>query len=362
MRSVWPGESNSSRADLSGNVEAFGLFPVLQFLESARASGMLSVQGKDGSGTLIMVDGKIAGGEFGKLRRHEANIALLCVKRGRFLFESRGMALATIDSDSVTMLLLEVARLEDELELRAQSLPERDVRVSLLEPTKDYADPLETGVAQVVELLRAQGKVSLGELEEQVELAPIKVQLALASLAATQAIRERPSHLSLPSIAALGNAPPWYITFLTQYASGARLVLAYSAFGSMEALEATLSNLAQAIDAPMPKLPALGADVTMLRLRSRFSGLLSVTLLPLRRQHRAHYVEAVPSADIVLLSADAFGEELRSWETFARKTSKAKVQMIPASEDRPDWLVRALVAALESATSGPMSVGPGAGI
>jgi hypothetical protein len=362
MRSIWPGENNSSRADLAGNIDAFGLFPVLQFLEGARASGMLSVQGKDGAGTLIMVDGKIAGGEFGRLRHQEANIALLCVKRGRFLFESRGMALATIDSTSVTMLLLEVARLEDELEVRAHSLPERDVRVSLLEPTKDQLDPLETGVSRVVELLRTQGKVSLGELEEQLDLAPIKVQLALASLAATQAIRERPSHLSLPSIASLGDAPPWYITFLTQYAGGARLVLAYSAFGSMDALEATLINLAQAMEAPAPKIPALGAEVAMLRLRSRFSGLLSLTLLPLRRQHRAHFVEAVPSADIVLLSADAFGEELRSWEAFARKTSKAKVQMIPANDERPDWLVRALAAALQSSASGPMSVGPGAGI
>jgi Domain of unknown function (DUF4388) len=68
MRSIWPGETSSSRADLAGNVEAFGLFPVLQFLESARASGMLSVQGKDGAGTVTLVDGKIAGGEFGPSR------------------------------------------------------------------------------------------------------------------------------------------------------------------------------------------------------------------------------------------------------------------------------------------------------
>jgi hypothetical protein len=270
------------------------------------------------------------------------------------------MALATVESQSVTMLLLEVARLEDELELRVQSLPDRDMRVSLLEPTQDQPDPLETGVADVVALLRSHGKISLSELEEQLDLAPIKIQLALASLAATQAIRERPSTLSLPSIASLGNAPSWYLTFLTQYGSGARLVLAYSAFGSMDALEATLVNLAEAMDAPAPKIPTLGADVTMLRLRSRFSGLLSITLLPLRRQHRAHYVEAVPSADIVLLSADAFGEELRSWEAFARKTSQAKVHMIPANEDRPDWLVRALEAALTSA--GSASIGPGAGI
>jgi hypothetical protein len=319
---------------------------LLQVLESGRMSGLLMVRGPEGEGHLRLASGLIASGQAGGVRGREGALALMTLKTGRFEFWQRSMVAVGHGGYSPTSLMLEAARLEDELERRELLVPDRDIRVSLLEPDMEIPDTLQSGLAEVVTLLRAMGKASLNELEARIPLAPVKVRLSLAVLAEHQNIRERLSQMSFPNVAKLLSAPDWYVRLLGKYPNGVRLLHAYSAFGLTSSIDDAVAHLARAIDAP-DDVPRLTSEVGLIRLRSRLGGLVSLALLPLRRQHRERFCEAAPSANIVVLSSDAFAEEHAFWSAFVSSHQAVRTVILPATrpgEEQTDFLTRELVA------------------
>jgi pSer/pThr/pTyr-binding forkhead associated (FHA) protein len=99
---------------LRGDFEKIPSFAVLQILEMGNQTGLLYIETLEGSSWMWMDNGRVVHCETEKQEGFEAAIEIVQNSSGRFLFEPGGEAVhRTIDA-SVTEVILEASRLEDE--------------------------------------------------------------------------------------------------------------------------------------------------------------------------------------------------------------------------------------------------------
>jgi pSer/pThr/pTyr-binding forkhead associated (FHA) protein len=97
-----------------GELMEIPAFAVLQILEMGRKTGLLSIESDQGPARLWLCEGAPVHAETKLLRGFDAALALVGLRSGRFAFESQREAPEHTIRASVTELLLEGSRLQDE--------------------------------------------------------------------------------------------------------------------------------------------------------------------------------------------------------------------------------------------------------
>lgn len=191
---------------LQGDLAGHPLWELLQSAQQTGKSGFIEVSGRRSSGRIELHEGKVVAAHWQRLRGQEACLAVLGVKDGRFRFTStdpqQGDRAPAASATSIQSLLLEASRLEDELERRSRSLPSTGAPLELVadreHPPQDR--PLgPPGSELVYQRIRKYPGTRLFDLLEQIDLAPLRIRLALAHLveeafvAPTEAVDGTPS-------------------------------------------------------------------------------------------------------------------------------------------------------------------------
>lgn len=100
--------------NFSGSLSVLSLVEVLQTLNNARRTGVLTLDIKDGPAILNLLNGEIVGVTFGGLKNKDAFYKLVTIRKGEFYFESNQGSFSK-EMDIPTMsLLMEAMRLTDE--------------------------------------------------------------------------------------------------------------------------------------------------------------------------------------------------------------------------------------------------------
>lgn len=96
---------------LSGQLEHLGPIDVFQMLETARKSGLLTIEAGGGGGSFSIREGALVQGRFGTAVDEQALFALLTVRAGRFAFTPAEVALPPgVSARPLTPLLMEGCR------------------------------------------------------------------------------------------------------------------------------------------------------------------------------------------------------------------------------------------------------------
>lgn len=295
QRDARPGEVPG---DMAGRLEVFPALEVLQILFASGKSGLATfdVPGLAGGRCAVTPKGLVEA-SWGPLEGREAALAAITCRSGVFRFDAGPVATASEPPVDVTKLLMDAARLEDELERIAGHLPQPFVPLFPAPGrTLPTTDPFECGVREVFALLRLEPGLTLAELEARLPLAPLKVRLSVAWLVST-------AHLPMteaPTAAPSGTLPFWR-RVLAAHAGGLRVLVATNPNEGAAALEAALAHLAAALGVAPPPLTLTADGPTVVRLRPGAGGLLSITVLPLLRKHRQIFETLAASVDLVLL-------------------------------------------------------------
>jgi pSer/pThr/pTyr-binding forkhead associated (FHA) protein len=110
---------SGAREALRGNFEEIPSFAVLQILEMGSQTGLLSVEGGEGAGSMWLENGRLIHAETEKTEGFEAATEIVQSASGRFLFEPGGEPLSRTLNASVTEVILEATRLLDESSARS---------------------------------------------------------------------------------------------------------------------------------------------------------------------------------------------------------------------------------------------------
>ncbi len=292
------------------------LIAVLQFLELSRQTGVLLLTGTDGRvSQCLLREGAVAEASHRHLRGREALLALLGWKAGRFAFGARAVPETLTERLGISPLIMEMVRLEDELERAMAVFPGEEAPLALRNPHEVPMDPMDCGADAVMAAIAARPGVSLLDLERALGLAPVQVRLSVAWLSSTGRLRSRQS---MGQLAAMPHAPErddWYQRLLLQHPGGLRVVFATAPEQATHDIIAWITQLAKQLDSG-PAWLSLAADgAAMARVRPRLGGLLSMACLPMTRAHVDAFTTFAATANLVLLCDPATPEQQAAWRS-----------------------------------------------
>src|SRR5262245_2567077 len=112
-RPIATSTGSTAKHDLSGRIEVFSLYEVMEMLSSARKSGVLRVATPLAEGRCTVNRGALVSASILRLSDHEAVIEMLSTHSGIFFFTTAPATEAKGEMD-LTSLLMETVRLEDE--------------------------------------------------------------------------------------------------------------------------------------------------------------------------------------------------------------------------------------------------------
>lgn len=171
---------------LNGELESHSLFELIAYLEHIRESGVLLVRGRGGSGRVHLQHGLVVAARWEHLQGEEAVLAILGLKEGRFrLVVGAGEPDGSEESGfAAARLLLEAARIEDELARHSAHLPKTG---SPLEACTEWLPTIDGNledlpIATLFEQVRTRPGTRLYDLLAGGFAAPQKVRLAVAWL------------------------------------------------------------------------------------------------------------------------------------------------------------------------------------
>lgn len=171
----------------TGVVTGNQLLEVLQDLETRNLSGHVRLMGDRRHGLIDIVDGLVAGAQFGLLDDTDAMLAMMQMPAAFFSFEAADMSEVAVaerseeDSLDLAELTLQMARLEGELARRNRHLPRADqplVTVSEVPPDGTVDAPL----IQIYDRIHHLPGITIEDLLAQQVASPLRVRLAVAQL------------------------------------------------------------------------------------------------------------------------------------------------------------------------------------
>jgi hypothetical protein len=305
------------RVDLAGRLETIPFPELLQFLDQTRRRGVVTLVAPSGErARCTLVEGGIVQARAGHLRDREAIIAMLAWRQGRFELTEEPSSTSGDAPAAVLPLVLEEARLEDELERHLQGGLDDHAKLVLRDPTEPPDDALDTGVHAVFSALAGRPGSCIADLVAILALAPIKVRLSVAWLGAT-------GHLVSGGVPGAPVSRPqaapadWYGELLGSYPAGVRVLVASSPALSSRELGAMVDVLAGALRAGPGALTMASDGPSMVRLRPPAGGLVSFTFLPMKPKHRVLFQTFARTADLVLVTETCTTDELAAWESDA---------------------------------------------
>jgi hypothetical protein len=302
----------STRGDLCGRIGPFAPIELVQFFQVSRKCGLLKLfSAAAGQAQCVVTEAGIASAVAGHLRGTEAAISLLGWRSGWFVFE-QGSHLVPVDAcTSVGSVLMEAARLEDELERRRYCLPERDAHLVVETDAAWGPDPVGCSLGLVFERIAARPGTSCAELEGAVELAPVKVRLAVAILIERGVAREEERHLQrLPN--AETDPQRWWSEALVRFPNGLRVVIGLPPAECPEGISIALEHLARDLGAAAAPARYSPSSPTFVTLHGSEGGLLCLTLVPMGRRHRFLLESLATSAHLTIVCGGN-GGEVEAW-------------------------------------------------
>jgi hypothetical protein len=303
-------QPNVSDWDLTGDLSKMPIISALQFLELSRQTGVLVIAGDDGSTHQAwLLEGTVADAMSRHLRGAEAAMSILALRAGRFSFGAREVAAGDGQRMSVSPLIMEAVRLEDELERLSAFLPDANAPLVLRNPNEVPVDPLDCGADMITATIAARPRVTIAELEQSAPLASVKVRLSVAFLASSGRLRSRQS----VSMVIAPFSKHWYSQIQVYYPGGLRvLVGAHPERGAQELIPA-ITALARELDSG-PAWMSLALDgAAIARVRPRAGGLLSLACLPMISTHEASFRSFASTAGLVLVCSAVTGELREHW-------------------------------------------------
>ena len=312
-----PTTGSTSRVDLSGQLESFSLFDVFEVLSTGRKSGILKVTTPAGEGRCVLNRGHLVSASMSRLADKEAMIEMVSTRNGVFSFKCAPATDAEGSMD-LTSLLMETVRLEDEFERNSAYFPEETTRLGLnSRDIRKVADDLHCGAPQVLEVIANKPRITTPQLMAALPLASLKVRLAVAWLSSSGILGEYHTQ----AIALQGALETWYEKLLFLGGGASRILLAASPEDGPQDIFRMIATIAADTKAPMPEvvLPHEGPGVV--RLRPPSGGLLSITILPVHKRHRATFQTIAASAQLVAMGSIGRTEEGLAWVSLIPETT-----------------------------------------
>lgn len=181
--------ATASRAGISGNLDSYPCWELMQSLERSRRTGTLLLAVDRSPAEVRFGHGKIEAAVYGMLHGEEALLALLDLSQGSFQFraadpDDSSATLSALPIPDFQTMLLRHSWLQDELARRADLLPGRHaVLRSAARGKPQLEGELETlPVAEVLNFLRQRGPSSVEAVHEAALAAPCTLDLTLAAL------------------------------------------------------------------------------------------------------------------------------------------------------------------------------------
>lgn len=316
---------------LVGALDTFGVAEVLQFGVGVFATASVQVWDSDNrNGALALCNGRIFAARFGHLSGVEAAVAIMTLTSGRF--EVRRDEPKCLEEQQaigqLTPLLLEAARLADELERHRALVPPR--KRSLQSRGIPKTDPYECGVAEVAAAL--QTPQSLAMLEAVLPFSATKIQLAVALLAQEGFLGRASATLQRPTPTHLMR---WLSNAIEGNGGAGRVLIAYPPTLTVASFNAALLRVVvETHAAPLPPLREFpGSGPTFARIRPATGGVLSLTLLAENEKNAVFLEMLAGSCDAVILVGDA----PRTWLV------RPGIPLVRTMEEADTWLIRALI-------------------
>jgi hypothetical protein len=101
-------------ASFAGSLSEFRIGDVVQLLDIAQKSGVLSVRTSADEGKIYLREGQIMKAEYGQYKNEEAVYRMVDAKEGTFSFIQKAVDVERAIEATNTALLLEAFRLKDE--------------------------------------------------------------------------------------------------------------------------------------------------------------------------------------------------------------------------------------------------------
>ncbi len=303
----------SEQEILVGRLSPLMLGDMLQFLGQVLPVAVVRVEaGASRSGELWLRGGAIVHARFGHLEGEEAGLAALMLRRGTFAVEVSQREPLAAGVESLTGLLLESVRLEDELERRRDNLLDPFTEVTCRVPSV-HEDELQCGAPMVARALTTPRTPA--SLEATLPLAPSKIQLALAWLRERGVLNLRPSlarfMLEEKPPSSSSRSVTWLHSALEEHRGALRVLVGCSSSVPLDKYRRVLRDVASAVHAEEQPFQPHASGPSFVRLRPRKGGVLSFTFLPLSEANRVFFESFTASTDVVILGSS---ELLAQWK------------------------------------------------
>ena len=163
---------------LKGNLREVGLCEILQLFELTRKRGVLHVDTDAGKGTIAFADGTLMDATWNDLQGEDAVLEMFALAAGNFRFQSQEVSSGTI-GQSISFMLMEAARLTDELAAFADHIPSATTLLRLQKPFEgDDAD------AHSASRAITDGCADLAALQRALRMSAVRLGLAVGKLIA----------------------------------------------------------------------------------------------------------------------------------------------------------------------------------
>jgi len=306
-----------ARHDLSGRIEVFSLYEVMEMLSSARKSGQLKVVTPYAEGKCMVNRGSLVSASILRLSDSEAVIEMLSTHAGAFFFSSTPPTDVKGGLD-LTSLLMETVRLKDEFERNASYFPEETTRLGLSSRgVRVVTDDLSCGAPHVLEVIANKPKITTPQLMAAIPLASIKIRLAVAWLSSSGILGE----YNTQAIVLQGIMDSWHQKLLFLGGGGSRILLVTHPEDGPEEIFKMVWTVADDTKSPMPEMTLPHDGPGVVRLRPPTGGLLSITILPVHKRHRGTFQTLAASAQLVAMGGVARTEEGTAWLTLIPETT-----------------------------------------
>ena len=319
---VEPAPTNLGLPQISGRLDSFPSFEILQVVSDLRKRGELRMQNEDGRGArCVVASGVVFEASCGHLAGVEALVAMSWWDRGTFELLPIGPDPPAGSGLRLPEVLMDAVRIADEIERRNEHLPSRDVPLTLVPGAAPPEDGFDCDLPAIFSHLERNPATTLVELEESLPIAPTKIRLGVALLCEAGLVVRAARGAS--SAASSLDDDSWWRRILGRYPGGIRALVTCPSDGSPDDAFSAVSRIAAKLGMPRPALSYAPDGPSFVRIRPQGGGILSFTLLPLSRKHRYLFLALVKSVEIVFFSPDDFARaELEEWEEMIPKMVK----------------------------------------
>lgn len=304
-----PAPAASQGFALSGHVAAIPLHEVIGMLVIGKKTGVLKVAPAGtlrGEGLIQLAGGCLVAAQFAQLPGAEAVMEMLSLPDAAFSF-------ATADVEKATPLewmsiLMERARLEDEFERNHAYYPGDQTRLLRSDkPAPADLRAINAAVPEVIATIDLKPRITAEQLMATQPFCSLRIRLAVAWLVSQGALGEYNTQ-GIP-VAMRGLGDQWFQKLLFVGRGGVRILLASPPEDGPEELNRQIANVAKDVGAVAPEVGLPQDGPAIARLRPKTGGLISFTILPVHKRHRAMFESLLPGTQIAVIPAlDAAGE------------------------------------------------------